>query len=120
MESAAAIAMAEVRGEDLKYRQAMMRRKRSKLKKLLGVGAAVLVSVAYIGSYCFILEPISVLSSSIGGTISDDSFYAVLREDGTYDIYLDDFYNAGILQEGCFIENVDSLEYYIGISIRRE
>lgn len=118
--SVSAISMAAPLGEDLKYRQAMMRRKRKRSQSLLFCGMAGLVATLYIGSYCFILEPVSKSSSGIDGTIADEKFYAVLREDGSYDIYVDDFYNMGNLCEGFFIENVDSLECYVGISIRSE
>ena len=118
--SVSAISMAAPLGEDLKYRQAMMRRKRKRSQSLLFCGMAGLVATLYIGSYCFILEPVSKSSSGVDGTIADEKFYAVLREDGSYDIYVDDFYNMGNLCEGFFVENVDSLECYVGISIRSE
>lgn len=118
--SVSAISMAAPLGEDLKYRQAMMRRKRKRSQSLLFCGMAGLVATLYIGSYCFILEPVSKSSSGIDGTIADEKFYAVLREDGSYDIYIEDFYNEGVLCKGRFVENVDSLEYYVGISVRKE
>lgn len=118
--SVSAISMAAPLGEDLKYRQAMMRRKRKRSQSLLFCGMAGLVAALYIGSYCFILEPVSKSSSGIDGTIADEKFYAVLREDGSYDIYVDDFYNEGIWYESHFLENVDNLEYYFGIPIRKE
>lgn len=118
--SVSAISMAAPLGEDLKYRQAMMRRKRKRSQSLLFCGMAGLVATLYIGSYCFILEPVSKSSNGIDGTIADEKFYAVLREDGSYDIYIEDFYSEGILKEGQFIENVEDLEFYMGISIRSE
>lgn len=119
----AAISMAEVRGEDLKYRQAMMRRKRKKFQKLLFCGMAGLATVLYICSYCFILEPLSRKEISVEegiNLVEDSSFYAVPCEDGSYDVYIDDFLGEDSSHEGQFIENVDSLEYYFGISIRKE
>jgi len=121
--SVSAISMAAPLGEDLKYRQAMMRRKRKRSQSLLFCGMAGLVATLYIGSYCFILEPVSRKEASVEEgmyLIQNDSFYAVPREDGSYDIYIDDFYNKGNLYEGFFVENVDNLECYVGISIRSE
>lgn len=75
---------------------------------------ALLVSMLsiYVLSYTFIFEAYyaipEVEESSMGAT--DEAFYAILKEDNTYDIY----YN------GILLENTDSLEYHIGIQVYTE
>lgn len=121
--AAAAISMATARGEDLQCRQEMMRREDKKPQRLLFCALAGFVTCVYICSYCFILEPISRTQPAVEDgvyLIQNNSLYAVPREDGSYDIYLENFYDEGVWYQGNFIENVDNLEYYIGISIREE
>lgn len=65
----------------------------------------VLFIATFISSYLVIFEAYyaspEVLETTIGQTV--DNTYAVQKADGTYDIYFNNF----------FIENTDSLEYYI-------
>ena len=107
----AALSMATIKGEDLQYREIMMQREKGR-KSILFFVLAGLVAAAYICSYCFIFEAYSVLPWSIdsSNTAIDEYFYAVPRNNGTYDIYCDDL----------LIENVDTLEQYVGIAIRKE
>ena len=109
--SDAAISVANVKSEDLEYRQSMMRREK-KRKGLLFYFLAASVLAAYICSYCFTLEAYITMPWHVKALQVDqeEHLYAVPREDGTYDIYWDDRYT----------ENVDTLEWYIGISIREK
>lgn len=107
----AAISMAVAKGEDLQYREVMMHREKGR-KSVLFYLLAGFVTAVYICSYCFIFEAYHTLPQDKEScdAASDDIFYAVPREDGTYDIYYD----------GVVMENVDNLELYIGISVREE
>ncbi len=108
----AAIPIADVKSEDLECRQSMMRREKRKKGTLFYSLAAVAFAI-YIGSYCFTFEAYNTLpwcEDEGVQTAQDDCFYAIVKEDNTYDIYLN----------GHLVENIDTLEYYIGISIRDE
>ncbi|MCM1057015.1 MAG: M56 family metallopeptidase [Firmicutes bacterium] len=107
----AAIPVADVKSEDLERRQSMMRRNKEKRGPLFYGLAAFAVGI-YIASYCFTLEAYAFRpwDVAVSNSVADDCMYAVLREDGTYDVYLN----------GHFAENVDTLECYIGISVREE
>lgn len=111
----AAISMAVAKGADLQYREAMMHREKGR-KSVLFYLLAGFVSAVYICSYCFIFEAYCVWSQygESNDAASVDCFHAVPREDGTYDIY---FYYDGA---DVYVENVDTLELYIGISVREE
>jgi len=79
---------------------------------LLNYTLLVIALTINVLSYAFILEayytPKEVGESSMN--VTEDAFYAISKEDGTYDIY----YN------GILIENTDSLEYHKGIHIYTE
>lgn len=109
----AAISMASIRGDDLKYRQEMMRQGKKRKGISFYMLAAVVIAV-YIFSYCFTFEAFYTGELDAIGNISYDSYIAIQREDGTYDVYFDD--NGEIY----FMENADSLEYYVGITIMTE
>lgn len=111
----AALSMATLKGEDLRYREIMMHREKGR-KSILFFLLAGFVAAAYICSYCFIFEAYLALPWDKEGrnATSDDCLYAIPCEDGTYDIYM--YYD----EMDVYLENVDSLEYYIGISIRGE
>lgn len=107
----AAISVANVKGEDLEYRQSMMRREKKKKGPLFYLLAAS-VFAAYICSYCFTLEAYATWPWYEKEIAVDQEayLYAVLREDGAYDIYWDEY----------FLETVDTLDLYIGITVRKE
>ncbi|MCM1191830.1 MAG: M56 family metallopeptidase [Butyrivibrio sp.] len=108
----AAIPVADVRSEDLERRQDMMRGERRR-RGFLSYSLAAVALLVYIGSYCFTLEASYDFHwVDYDGAISstDDCFCAVSKADGTYDIYL----------YGHFIENVDTLKLYAGISVMDE
>lgn len=111
----AAISMATAKGEDLKYREIMMQREKGR-KSILFVLLAGFVTAVYICSYCFIFEAYYTLEKDKEGrnVAGDDGFYAIPREDGTYDIYM--YYD----DLEVYVENTDTLEPYISIDIREE
>ncbi|MDE5590033.1 MAG: M56 family metallopeptidase [Acetatifactor sp.] len=107
----AAISVANVKSEDLEYRQSMMRREKKRKGPLFYFLAASVLAL-YICSYCFTLEayitmPWHERELEAG---KEEHLYAVPLEDGTYDIYWDDH----------LTENVDTLDLHIGISIREK
>lgn len=107
----AAISVENFKSEDLEYRQNMMRREKKKKGPLFYFLAASVFAV-YIFSYCFTFEAYAVMPwhDRENATEQEEHLYAVLQEDGTYDIYWDD----------SFVENVDTLDLHIGISVRKE
>lgn len=70
---------------------------------------SILIFSMYLGSYLFTLESYYYIEDGAEKTFgnTDSSMYAIPKEDGTYDIYLEDF----------LIENTDILEYYPDIVI---
>lgn len=109
--SEAAISVANVKSEDLEYRQSMMRREKKRKGPLFYFLAASVLAV-YICSYCFTLEAYIVMPWHGVESEADreEHLYAIPREDGTYDVYFDSL----------FVENVDTLDLYMGISIREK
>lgn len=97
-----AISMARSKGEDLEYRYSMMRSGQNRKGALLGALSGV-VAAAYVASYCFMLEA-DYMSSQAIACLDDpiQEYYAVLLEDGDYDIYVN----------GICVERTDDLEYY--------
>ncbi|MCM1025717.1 MAG: M56 family metallopeptidase [Roseburia sp.] len=69
----------------------------------------LLVLGLFIGSYCFTFEAYYVAEQDELKTteVTPDEMYAILLDDGTYDIYWD----------GWLIEHVDSIEYYYDITV---
>lgn len=106
-----AISIPNFRSEDLEYRLSMLRREKKRKGPGFYLLAAAVIAV-YILSYCFTMEAFTKFSWYDEGieVSQEEYFYAVAREDGTYDIYFD----------GEFLENVDTLKLYTGISVREE
>lgn len=79
---------------------------------LLNLSLLLIVLSINLLSYTFILEAYYISPTNVENTIevTDNAFYAILKEDNTYDIYYDGF----------FLENTDTLEYYIGIQVYTE
>ncbi len=77
---------------------------RNKKNRFLTITLSILATVLLLTSYLFIFE-VHYIPSEVQETtnsITTASGYAVLKEDGTYDVYYGDI----------FLENTDSLEYY--------
>lgn len=105
--SGSAISMARCGGDDLRYRYSMMqggqKRKGALLCALSGFVAAV-----YVVSYCFALEAFHMACREAEILHNAPSeYYAVLQEDGSYGVYVNDY----------FIGYVDNLDEYIGITV---
>lgn len=109
----AAISMAAIKGEDLKYRQKMMVQGKQRKGLSFYLTAAVVIAV-YIFSYCFTFEAYYAGEIDAMANVSREGFIAIQKEDGTYDVYFEDSDNA------YFLENIDSLEHYINITIRAD
>lgn len=109
----AALSMAAITGDDLKYRQEMMRQGKRK-KGVLFYLLAFLVIAIYIFSYCFTFEAFCTGVIDTYENVSYDNMFALPREDGTYDIYYN--YNG----DSFFMENTDSLDQYLGVPIRTD
>lgn len=89
---------------NLYRRLRMMQRPNEKKNYLFGIGMLLLIVGMYIGSYLVILEAYDYGPEVAGyTTASKDNVYAILNEDGTYDVYM-----AG----GHLIETTDNLAYY--------
>ncbi len=98
--------------EDLVKRFEMLVSSNQKKKHSLNIAFLILVLSLYLSSYTFILEAFYATPENIEDTFTptEAGFYAIQKEDNTYDIYYDNL----------FIENTDSLEYYEGIQIYTE
>lgn len=76
--------------------------------------SALLVAIVffmYLGSYLFIFENFYAVESNVEGTIENIYLvYAVLKADGTYDIYYGEY----------FMENVESLAHYRDVPVYNE
>lgn len=94
--------------EDLTKRATLVLHSDEASKPLFLVLSAFVVSL-FVCSYCFTLEAHYLPERDYLETpeAQSDEMYAVLLEDGTYEIYLGNYY----------IEHVDSLEYYTGIPV---
>lgn len=102
----------ESRG-DMTKRFEMLLDFQSKKRHLLNLLVLLFVGVMYISSYLFIWEAKYGSSEYLEDTfsaINEDTIYAILRDDNTYDVYYGDL----------LIENTDSLECYPGIQIYTE
>lgn len=90
--------------DELTQRYLMLTTAGQKKKQALNAALFALVISIYGASHLFILEAYyvepEVMEETIGQTA--DNSYAILREDGTYDIYYYDY----------FIENTGSLKFY--------
>ena len=80
-----------------------------KVSKPVSVALFGIVAALFLFSYCFIFEAHYVLDKAELETeeILENEMYAVMAEDGCYDIYWN----------GELLEHVDSLEYYPGIFV---
>lgn len=91
---------------ELANRFHMMCHKRQKSDIALFLPLCAMVALIYIGSYCILFEGsyhgIVDQDTSFETLGLDNSFYAVPRDDGTYDLY----YN------GTLLETIDTLDYY--------
>ncbi len=85
-------------------RFSMLTGAKEKKKKLLNIAAFLLAAGLFVWSYLYIYEGSYIPDEIEENThrATEENSYAVLKEDGTYDVY----YN------GYFIENTDSLECY--------
>lgn len=103
------VAMASEKEEELTHRFQMLCRKNNKAHIPMLVLLLIIVASVYLCSYGIIFEAKYANEIESNDILFDTStgFYAVLKEDGTYDLY----YN------GVFIENVESLEHYSDIPV---
>lgn len=97
------VSMAGKGSSALAQRVDMMLRERKKVNALLAVALCTLIAMVYLGSYLFTFESLHAPQGIVEGTFGvPDEFYAIQKEDGTYDVYT----------YGIFIENVESLDNY--------
>ena len=97
------VSMAGKGSSALAQRVDMMLRERKKANVLLTVALCALIAMVYLGSYLFTFESWYVSRSDTVDTFrTPDMIYAVLKEDGTYDIFI----------YGEFRKNVESLDGY--------
>lgn len=96
------------RRSTLNYRIHMMRRKKDNVNHLVNTAIFVMIISIYILSYLFIFEGAYVPPEMFDAYMipSHNSGYAVINEDGLYDIYMGD---------GFFLETTDTLLYYPNI-----
>lgn len=92
-------------GSELHHRIKMITHRNCKPNRMLGTFMLAMVLGAYILSYCYIWEVYYTAPEIEESTISltDDNCYAIINEDGLYDIYL---------SNGLYLETVDTLDYY--------
>ncbi len=97
---------------DMSMRFEMLAAHAHKKNHVQNVALLLSVILIYLSSYAFIWEACYAAPENIENTFTSESpaFYAILREDNTYDIY----YNGNLM------ENTDSIEYHIGIQIYTE
>lgn len=98
--------------EDLEKRFEMLIASNQKKKQSINIILLILVLGLYLSSYTFIFEAYYASPEFIEDTFSptEVDFYAIQKEDNTYDIYYGDV----------FLENTNSLEYHEGIKIYTE
>ena len=97
---------------DLEKRFIMLTASNHKKKHFRNIILLLLVLGLYFSSYTFIYEADYSRPEFIEDTFSpsDAGMYAILKEDGTYDIYFEKY----------LLENTGSLEFYVGIKIYTE
>lgn len=97
---------------EMEQRFEMLVASSEKKKRSLNLALLLFVLCIYVLSYAFILEayytPPEIEEATMD--VTEDAFYAILKEDNSYDIY----YN------GIFLENTDTLEYHTGIQVYTE
>jgi len=98
--------------DDLVKRFEMLVSSNQKKKHTLNIAFLALVLCLYLFSYSFIFEAFYATPNTIEDTFAPDeaAFYAIQKEDNTYDIY----YGPN------FIENTDSLDHHGEIQIYTE
>lgn len=106
------VALASEETEELMQRFQMLCHKRSKTRIPMFLLLLAVVASIYLCSYEIILEAKYTVPAENDSTTfnSFTGFYAVLKEDGTYDLYLN----------GIFTENLESLDYYPDIPVLTE
>jgi len=98
--------------DDMEKRFEMLIFSKQKKNHSLNIMLLALVLSLYLSSYAFIFEAFYAYPSIVEDTFSSttDEFYAIQKEDNTYDIYFGEL----------FIENTNSLDYYGEIQIYTE
>ena len=97
------VSMAGKGSSALSQRVDMMLRERKKVNALLTLFLCALIVTVYLGSYLFTFESWYAPQGIVEDTFrTPEMIYAVLKEDGTYDIFI----------YGEFRENVESLDGY--------
>lgn len=97
---------------DLEKRFEMLIASNQKKKQSLNIIMLLLVIGIYLSSYAYIFEAYYANHENLGNSFAPttDAFYAIQKEDNTYDIYYGEI----------FLENTSSLEYHEGIKIYTE
>jgi len=97
---------------DMEKRFEMLAASNQKKRYSLNLILLALVLCLYLSSYTFVLEAYYATPENVEATFAptEADFYAILKEDNTYDIYYGDI----------FLENTDSLEYHGEIQIYTE
>ena len=98
------VSLSQKNSSTLTQRFDMVCNKKPRANILLSTSLLVLIIAMYLGSYLFTFENLYLIE---GERVEDtaalvDTMYAILRDDGTYDIYYGDF----------FMENVETLTNY--------
>lgn len=107
------VSLSQKNSSALAQRFEMVCNKKSHANVLLSVGLLTLIIAMYIGSYLITFENRYYIDNeqAENTAVLMDTIHAVLKEDGTYDIYYGEF----------FIENVETLKnYYSDIPIYDE
>ena len=90
-------------GTLIKRYEMMFNAQRHKTHTPVAIIILGLVMVLYVGSYFITFENSYVIDQQLSSDyVTNEGFYAILKDDGTYDTFYDGF----------FLENVDSLENY--------
>lgn len=112
LSSAATIPFLSENDDDIVRRFDMLAAANRRRNHFLNITVLAMVLTINLLSYAFILEAYYTAPEIEKATkgASDESFYAILKEDDTYDIYYGDL----------LIENTDTLEYHIGIQVYTE
>lgn len=112
LSSAVTIPFLSANEDDIVRRFEMLVASAKRKNHVLNLGLLVMALSTNILSYAFILEAYYTIPEvdETSMSVAEDDFYAILKENGTYDIY----YN------GILLENTDTLEYHIGIQVYTE
>ena len=98
------VSLSQKNSTALTQRFEMVCNKKPRTNILMSVGLLAVITAMYLGSYLITFENLYLIEGERVGDTADlmDSMHAVLKDDGTYDIYYGDF----------FIENVETLKNY--------